>query len=145
MANKIWFRDYSLEELNQRGKGNAVHHLGIEITELGPNYLCGRMPVDYRTCQPYGILHGGSSVLLAETLGSLASNLILDPAKHYAVGLDVNANHIRSVSEGYVTGKAILIHQGRSTHVWSIEIRNEQEALTCLSRLTMSVLPARSI
>jgi 1,4-dihydroxy-2-naphthoyl-CoA hydrolase len=136
----MWWREYSLNELNQRGKDTAVHHLGIEILELGSNFIRGKMPVDQRTIQPAGILHGGSSVLLAETLGSLASNLILDPNQYVAVGMEVNANHLRPVSSGYVIGTATIIHKGKSSHIWSIEIRNDKGELNCISRLTMAVI-----
>lgn len=137
----MWWRAYSLNELNQRGNGTAVSHLGIEILALTDNGICGRMPVDERTIQPAGILHGGSSVLLAETLGSLASNLIINPEEFMAVGMEVNANHLRPVTEGFVTGVATIMHKGKSSHVWSIEIRNQKGDLTCISRLTMAIIP----
>lgn len=136
----IWFRPFTLEEVQQRGKGTMVEHLGIVITELGDNSLKGTMPVDHRTVQPMGILHGGASVALAETLGSLAANLIVDKDKKYCVGLDINANHIRSAKQGFVTGTAKPLHLGSSTQVWSIEIVNEENKLVCISRLTMAVL-----
>lgn len=115
-------------------------HLGIEYTNVGSDYLCGKMPVNDKTQQPFGLLHGGASVVLAESLGSLASNLIVDQEKYHCVGLEINANHIKSVRDGYVYGKAIANHIGRKTHIWTIEIRNEEDKLVCLSRLTTSVV-----
>lgn len=117
-----------------------VEHLGIVITELGNHFLKGTMPVDQRTIQPMGILHGGASVALAETLGSLAANLVVDKDKKYCVGLDINANHIRPAKQGVVTGTAKPLHLGSSTQVWSIEIVNEENKMVCISRLTMAVL-----
>lgn len=137
----IWFKPYTLEQVRARGKNTMVEHIGIEITELGENHLSGTMPVDHRTVQPMGILHGGASVALAETLGSLAANFVVDNEKFYCVGLDINANHIRSAKAGsIVTGKATPLHIGSSTHVWSIEITNAEGKLVCMSRLTMAVL-----
>lgn len=116
-----------------------VGHVGIEITEVGTDYLCGKMPVDQRTHQPMGLLHGGASVVLAETLGSIAATLSVDTKKYFCVGLEINANHIRGVKNGYVYGKATPLHIGRSTHVWQINIRNEDEKLVCTSRITMAI------
>jgi uncharacterized protein (TIGR00369 family) len=118
----------------------AVSQLGIEFLEVGNDYIRGRAPVDSRTRQPVGILHGGVSVVLAETLGSCAAAFAA-PAGHRAVGLDINANHLRSVSEGWVTGIARPVHIGRSTHVWQIELTNDQGQLTCVSRITVAILP----
>ena len=115
-------------------------HLGIVFTELGPNFLKGTMPVDHRTKQPMGLLHGGASVVLAETLGSVAANLVVDPLVFACVGLDVNANHIRSVKQGLVTGTAKPLHIGSTTQVWGIEITDELSRIVCISRLTMAVL-----
>lgn len=139
MNTKIWHSEFSLEELQHLRDGNIVEHLGIQLIEIGPDYLKGRMPVDARTKQSLGLLHGGASVVLAETLGSIASNLVIDPGKYYCVGLEVNANHLRPVSEGWVQGKASPVHIGKQTHVWAIEIRNSIDKLICLSRLTMAV------
>jgi 1,4-dihydroxy-2-naphthoyl-CoA hydrolase len=136
----IWFQNYTLESVQQRGVGTMVEHLGIVIEELGPAHLSGSMPVDHRTVQPMGILHGGASVALAETLGSIAANLVIDPALKYCVGLDINANHIRPARSGRVSGKASPLHLGASTQVWQIEIMDEQKKLVCISRLTMAVL-----
>lgn len=117
-----------------------VEYIGIEITELGDDFLSGSMPVDHRTIQPMGLLHGGASVVLAETLGSIAANLVINPATHYCVGLDINANHLRPVKGGKVTGTAKPLHLGKTTQVWSIEIKNEEGKLNCISRLTMAVV-----
>lgn len=117
-----------------------VEHIGITITEIGDDYLKGTMAVDPRTVQPMGILHGGASVALAETLGSIAANLVVDDERKFCVGLDINANHIRSASSGMVTGTAKPLHIGSSTQVWNIEIVDEKNRLVCISRLTMSVL-----
>ncbi|MFL5741401.1 MAG: hotdog fold thioesterase [Flavisolibacter sp.] len=136
----IWFKNFSLQEVRQRGANTMVEHIGIEITELGEDYLKGTMPVDHRTVQPMRILHGGASVALAETLGSLAANLVVDGEKKYCVGLDINANHIRAAKMGKVTGCAKPLHLGGTTQVWSIEITDEQNRLVCISRLTMAVL-----
>ena len=136
----IWFRNYSLEEVQQRGIGTMVDHIGIIITEVGSNFLRGTMPVDHRTVQPMQILHGGASVALAETLGSIAANLVVDSENKYCVGLDINANHIRPAKKGLVTGIAKPLHLGSSTQVWSIEITDEENRLVCISRLTMAIL-----
>lgn len=140
----IWFQTYALESVQKRGLGTMVEHLGIIITEVGDDYLAGTMPVDHRTVQPMGILHGGASAALAETLGSIAANLVIDPEKQYCVGLDINANHIRSAKSGVVKGTARPLHLGSSTQVWGIEIKDEQQRLVCISRLTMAVLNKRS-
>jgi len=115
-------------------------HLGIELLELGPDFLKGRMPVDDRTRQPHGILHGGASVVLAETLGSIAANLVVDRSKSRCVGQEINANHVRAIADGWVVGTARPLHLGRRSHVWEIRIVDMQERLVCISRLTMAVL-----
>lgn len=130
----------SLEIINQMSQNTLVEHLGIEIIELGRDFLIGKMPVDHRTHQPLGMLHGGASVVLAETLGSIAATLTVDPEKQYCVGLDINANHIKSAKEGFVYGKTTAIHIGKKTQVWEIKITNEAEQLVCISRITMAVL-----
>jgi 1,4-dihydroxy-2-naphthoyl-CoA hydrolase len=132
-----------LEALNARTAGTAVGNLGIVFTELGEDFLRGTMPVDARTKQPYGLLHGGSSVLLAETLASMAANLCVDPAEGQAVGLEINANHLRAVTDGMVTGTARPLHVGRSTQVWEIRIEDEQGRAVCVSRLTLAMRPNR--
>lgn len=130
-----------LDVFIQMSKNTLSDHLGIEFLEKGDNYLIARMPVDHRTRQPFGLLHGGASVALAETLGSIASILCLDdPAKQKAVGLEINANHLRSVTEGWVYGKVTPIHIGRRTHIWDIKITNEEEKPVCVSRLTVAIV-----
>lgn len=119
---------------------NMLAHLGIEITEIGTAYIVGKMPVDDRTKQPYGFLHGGASVVLAESLGSIGANHFVDQEKYYCVGLEINANHLRPVQSGYVIGKAQAIHLGKTTQIWEIKITNEAQKLVCISRLTMAVI-----
>jgi len=137
----IWFKDLSLEDIQRASSTpNLADALGIEFTDIGPDYLRGSMPVDERTRQPYGLLHGGASVALAETLGSFGCYLTLNPKTHYNVGLEINANHVRSVREGVVTGTARPIHMGRTTHIWEIRIVDERDKLVCISRLTLAVL-----
>jgi len=130
----------TLERLNADRAGTLIERLGIEITGIGHDFLSGTMPVDERTRQPYGLLHGGASVALAETLGSVAANLCLDPQTHLAVGLEINANHIRAVTSGEVLGTASAIHVGRTTQVWDIRITDPQHRLVCVSRLTVAVV-----
>jgi len=119
---------------------NILGNVGIEFTEIGENYVKGKMPVDKRTHQPHGLLHGGASVTLAETLGSAGANLCVDNSKYYCVGLAINSNHLRGVREGYVYGKATIVHLGRTTQIWQIDITNEEGKLVNVSRLTMSVI-----
>ena len=141
----IWFnKELSLEDFRQLGKGFMDEYLGIEWTELGDNFLKARMPVDHRTKQPYGLLHGGASCVLAETLGSLASAMVIDHSKFYCAGLEINANHVRSAKEGFVTGIASPLHLGGTTHVWDIKIYDEKEKLICVSRLTVAVIPRKN-
>ena len=135
----FWKQAVSVEVLTAIHRDTAVAHLGIEFLEVGDNWIRGRVPVDSRTRQPYGILHGGVSVVLAETLGSCGAAFAC-PQGHRAVGLDINANHLRSTTSGWVTGTARPLHVGRSTHVWQIELTNDLGQLTCVSRLTMSIL-----
>lgn len=135
----IWFRPYTLEEIRFR-VATLASALGIEFIELGADYFKGRMPVDERTRQPYGILHGGASVALAETLGSVAAGLVIDPAKYRAVGQEINANHVRAVSHGFVIGTTRPLHLGKRSQVWDIRIVNEQDKLVCVSRITMAIL-----
>jgi 1,4-dihydroxy-2-naphthoyl-CoA hydrolase len=137
----IWFNPaVTAEELRPLGDNTMSDHIGIEFTEIGDNYLKAKMPVDHRTRQPYGLLHGGASATLAETLGSVASALVIDQTAYDCVGLEINANHIRGVKEGYVFGTVIPLHIGRSTHVWDIRIYDEREKLVCVSRLTVAIL-----
>jgi uncharacterized protein (TIGR00369 family) len=137
---KIWLTPLTLASLNQRGHNTLAEHLGIEFTEIGDNFLIARMPVDKRTHQPLGIMHGGASCVLAETVGSTAANYCVDQNKQYCVGLDINTNHIKSIREGFVFGTAKPYHLGKTTQVWGIEIRNEQQQLISINRLTMAVL-----
>ncbi|HET9429702.1 MAG TPA: hotdog fold thioesterase [Chitinophagaceae bacterium] len=138
----IWFnKDLSLEDLRSMGGETMLNHMGIEWAELGENFMKARMPVDHRSIQPYGLLHGGASCVLAETLGSMASGMVVDHEKFYCVGLEINANHIRSVREGFVTGTALPLHLGGSTHVWDIKIHDVREKLVCVSRLTVAIIP----
>jgi 1,4-dihydroxy-2-naphthoyl-CoA hydrolase len=141
----IWKQDTSLERINGWSANTMMETLGIRVTEIGDDWLRGTMPVDHRTHQPYGLLHGGASVVLAETLGSTAAMLTLDPAQEVAVGLDINANHIRGVRSGTVTGTARVVHIGRTTQVWEIRIETETGELVCISRITMAVIPARVV
>lgn len=138
---RIWKQDISLAALQATGANTAVSHLGIEFTEVGDDYLVARVPVNRQTCQPYGLLHGGVSVVLAETLGSCGAAFSV-PSGTRVVGLEVNANHLRGVQDGWVTATARPVHLGRTTQVWQIELRDDQGRLSCTSRLTMAVLAA---
>jgi 1,4-dihydroxy-2-naphthoyl-CoA hydrolase len=141
----IWFNpELQLDHFSSFGKDNLGAHLGIDFVELGDDFLSASMPVDERTRQPYGLLHGGASCVLAETLGSIASSLVIDPARYICVGLEINANHVRSAREGFVTGTARPIHLGGSTHVWDIRIHDNYQKLICISRLTVAILPKES-
>ncbi|MGO1499962.1 MAG: hotdog fold thioesterase [Marinobacter sp.] len=135
----IWTVKPDLENLAKASVNTAVSHMGIEYTEIGDDFVRGRMPVDERTIQPFGILHGGSSVVLAETLGSMAANCCLKDPNTVAVGLDINANHIRPAAKGWVYGTAKPVHIGSATQVWEIRIENDAGKLICISRLTMAV------
>ena len=135
----IWKKPLSLEMLRNAHAKTAIEHLGIEITEIGDDFLRGRVPVDERTRQPFGLLHGGVSVVLAETLGSVGAACAC-PAGHRAVGLDINANHLRAATSGWVTGTARPVHIGKTTQVWQIDMVNDEGQLTCVSRITMAVL-----
>jgi 1,4-dihydroxy-2-naphthoyl-CoA hydrolase len=142
MTQPIWQKPISNQLLQELHRNTAIDALGIEFLDIGPDFISGRVPVDARTKQPFGLLHGGVSVVLAETLGSCGANHACPPG-FYAVGLDINANHLKSARSGWVTGKTWPLHLGRSTSVWAIELRNEAGELTCVSRLTMSVLAQR--
>ncbi len=139
----IWKQDTDLARLNAWSANTMMETLGIRLTAVGDDWLQATMPVDHRTHQPYGLLHGGASVVLAETLGSTAAMLTLDPTQEAAVGLEINANHIRGVRDGIVVGTARKVHVGRSTQVWEIRIETEAGELVCISRITMAVIPAR--
>lgn len=142
-ATGLFRRQSTPERLNEMSRDTAIQALGIVFTEIGPDYLRATMPVDTRTRQPYGLLHGGSSVLLAETLGSSAGNLCV-PQDRVCVGIEINANHVRGVRDGFVTGTARALHVGGQTHVWEIRIEDDRDRLVCISRLTLAVVPARS-
>ena len=137
----MWFdKTLTIEKMKPLGANTMGEHIGIEWTELGENYLRAKMPVDHRTKQPYGLLHGGASCVLAETIGSVASAMVIDQSKFICVGLEINANHVRGVKEGFVTGICTPLHIGLSTHVWDIKIYDEREKLVCVSRLTVAIL-----
>jgi 1,4-dihydroxy-2-naphthoyl-CoA hydrolase len=136
----IWEKEFTIEGLNNT-ENNLVKHLGIAFSKKEDNFLEATMPVDERTHQPFGILHGGASVVLAETLGSMAGYLCIENPEMITVGQEINANHLRSVKTGFVTGRATPIHIGRSSQVWSIEIKNEEGKLVAISRLTLAVVP----
>jgi uncharacterized protein (TIGR00369 family) len=139
---RIWQKPISVELLTQSTTGTADSHLGIEFLKVGDDYLVGRVPVDERTRQPYGLLHGGVSVVLAETLGSCGAAFSCPPG-YRAVGLDINANHLKGVRGGWVTGTARPIHRGSTTHVWQIELRDDAGDMSCISRITMAILAPR--
>jgi 1,4-dihydroxy-2-naphthoyl-CoA hydrolase len=130
----------SIEHLNANNDKNMAGHLGIEFTEIGDDYICAKMPVDFRTHQPLGLLHGGASVVLAETLGSLGATISVSPNNQFCVGVEINANHLSSVRSGYVHGKATPLHRGRTLQVWEIKISDDNGKLVCVSRLTVAVM-----
>jgi 1,4-dihydroxy-2-naphthoyl-CoA hydrolase len=133
-------KEIEIKDLQRLSEDTLVSHLGIEFIESGSDFLKARMPVDKRTIQPYKMLHGGASLALAETLGSICSNIIVDSTRNYCVGMEINANHIRPVSSGWVYGTAKPVHIGQKTHIWEILIKDEKEHLVCISRLTMAIL-----
>jgi 1,4-dihydroxy-2-naphthoyl-CoA hydrolase len=139
----IWQQPIDLVKLNERGKNSMSDYLGIEIIRLGDDYLIGQMLIDHRHRQPFGIMHGGASCVLAETVGSIAANFCVD-ADHYCVGLDINTNHIRAISEGKVMAMAMPFHLGKTTQVWSIDIKDEQDKRISINRLTMAVLKRKT-
>jgi 1,4-dihydroxy-2-naphthoyl-CoA hydrolase len=139
----LFHPNVTLEILNKMSANTMVEHLGIVFTAIGDDYIQATMPVDHRTHQPYGLLHGGASVALAETLGSVAAHCCIDTTIQYCVGLDINANHVKGIKQGTVTGTTKPIHIGKRTHVWEIRITNEQNELICISRITMAVIDKR--
>lgn len=141
--SSIWFATPDIADMNRQMENTACSNLGIVVTEVGDDYVVGTMPADERTFQPVGLVHGGANVLFAETLGSMAANLCLDNSKEYAVGQEINANHLRGVRSGELTGIAKLVHKGRSSQVWEIRINNAEGKLSCISRLTMAVVAAQ--
>ncbi len=136
----IWRSLQSIEQLNGNRRGTLIENLGIMFTDIGDDYVRGTMPVDTRTAQPYGLLHGGASVALAETLGSTGAAMCVDTAEYQVVGQEINANHVRAARSGLVTGTARAVHLGGRTHVWSIDIYNDAQKLVCISRITMAVI-----
>ena len=141
----IWKQQISIDKVAGWSRNTLVETLGIAVTEIGDDFVRGTMPVDARTHQPFGLLHGGASVALAETLGSIGGMLTLDPAVEVAVGLDINANHVRGVKSGTVTGTARPLHLGRSTQVWEIHIEDERQKLVCIARLTLAVVSRQTV
>jgi 1,4-dihydroxy-2-naphthoyl-CoA hydrolase len=141
----IWRSPRTLEALNRRSEHTAIRHLGIVFSEMGDDFVRATMPVDDRTRQPFGLLHGGASVLLAETLGSVGANMCVDDSKYLCVGQEINANHVRAARTGIVTGTARPAHLGGRTQVWGIEICNEDRELVCISRLTVAVVKAGAL
>jgi 1,4-dihydroxy-2-naphthoyl-CoA hydrolase len=140
---RIWKHDFTVEAMNTICTDTIASHIGIEYVDFGDDWLKARMPVDSRTVQPARILHGGASVVLAESIGSMASFLCTDPESSNVVGLEINANHIRPVTSGYVYGEVHPIHLGRTTHVWDIRIKNEEGKLVCICRLTVAIIAHR--
>lgn len=136
----IWRTQTSVEQIQKYARNTLVETIGIRLTEIGPDFLRATMPVSPRTHQPMGVLHGGASVALAETVGSMAANLCVDPALYVCMGQEINANHVRPVTSGLVTATARPYHIGKRSHVWGIEIRDEQDKLVCVSRLTLAVV-----
>ncbi len=140
----IWFnKSITLDDIRDFGKETMANYLGMQWVEIGESFLKLSMPVNEKTKQPYGILHGGASCALAETIGSVASALVIDRDKSICVGLEINANHVRSVKDGLVTAHCLTLHLGKSTHVWDIKINDEDEKLICVSRLTVAILPKK--
>ncbi len=146
MNNSIWFnKAITIADLISLAPDTMSNHLGMEWVELGPDFLKMKMPVDERTRQPYGLLHGGASCALAETIGSIGSHLVMDASKNICVGLEINANHIRSARSGFVKATATPLHIGSGTHVWDIKIHDDENKLVCVCRLTVAVLKKRLI
>lgn len=141
---RIWYnKEITINDIRSLGQGTMGEYIGIEWVEVGDDFVKAKMPVDHRTQQPYGLLHGGASCVLAETVGSIASALVVDHSKFVCVGLEINANHVRSARDGYVTGVATALHLGSNTHVWDIKIHDEVNKLVCVSRLTVAVIPRK--
>jgi 1,4-dihydroxy-2-naphthoyl-CoA hydrolase len=140
----IWFTEFPLSFARERSRGTMIEHLGIEILEAGEDYLRARMPVNAHTRQPAGMLHGGASVALAETLASWAATFCVDRSKRHCVGIEINANHLRPMADGFVYGTARPVSLGKTLQVWEVRISNEQEKLVCISRVTMAVLGVAS-
>lgn len=140
----IWFKkEITLEGLNALNKNTMAEFLEMEWVEIGDNYLRLSMPVGPKSQQPYGFLHGGASCVLAETIGSVGSALVIDTEKYFCVGIEINANHLRSVTQGVVTARCEPLHLGKSTHVWDIKIYDDRDRLFCVSRLTVAIVPGK--
>lgn len=139
----IWFKNFTLEEINRLSRNTLLEHLDIRFEEIGPDYLTASMPVDHRTVQPMGLLHGGASAALAESLGSVAATLCVDSSQYACVGMEINANHLKPVREGRVSGITKPLHIGKNTQVWEIRISDEKKRLVCVSRLTLAVVPLK--
>ncbi len=140
----IWFnKQLSLDDIRPLGKATMGEYIGIEWMAVGEDFITAKMPVDHRTRQPYGLLHGGASCVLSETIGSVASAMVVDHSKFVCVGLEINANHVRSARTGFVTGVATPLHLGANTHVWDIKIHDEIGKLVCISRLTVAIIPRK--
>ena len=137
---KIWFRDFPLDRARARGRGNLLEHMGIEPVEAGDDYVKARMPVDHRTRQPAGVLHGGASVALAETVATWGATFCVDTDRFYCVGQEINANHVRAVADGHVHATARPLHLGRKSQVWDVRITDDAGKLVCVSRVTLAVL-----
>ena len=133
-------KEYLLEKFKEKTASTMVEALGIEVTDFGDQYICGKMPVDHRTKQPFGLLHGGASVALAETLGSMGAGMQIDLNTHAVVGIEINASHLQAVKDGWVFGRATAVRVGRKIQVWKIDIADEKENLVCKSRLTLAVI-----
>ena len=141
---RIWFnKEMSLDDIRPLGRETMGEYIGIEWMEVGDNFIKAKMPVDHRTIQPYGLLHGGASCVLSETIGSVASAMVVDHSRFVCVGLEINANHVRSARSGFVTGIALPLHLGGNTHVWDVRIYDEMEKLVCISRLTVAIIPRK--
>ncbi|MGI9263807.1 MAG: hotdog fold thioesterase [Gammaproteobacteria bacterium] len=140
----IWFESPSLDALNKMSENTIHDALGIRFSAIGDDYVQATMPVDRRNHQPYGLLHGGASVVLAESLGSVGAGMCVDQRRFLVVGQEINANHLRSVTDGVVTGTARPVHMGRRSHVWEIDVNDDQQRLICISRLTLAVLPRKN-
>ena len=136
----IWNKSYHFDEVATLVDTNMGHHLGITLLELGDNFMIGKMPVDHRTTNPLGSLHGGASCALSEHLASIASFLCVDTNTHFITGLEINANHIKAIKSGFITAHVTSLHLGKSTHVWDIKINNEKKQLICISRMTVAIL-----
>ena len=146
MSDTLWFKDYDVQEIQKLRYANMAEHVGLELLEIGPDYLKGRMPVDHRTVQPFGILHGGASCVLSESLGSVAAWMTIDPDRYRVVGIEINANHIRAITKGFVIGTCSALHVGKRTQVWQTDMVEEATGKrTAISRLTVAIIEHGSL